>query len=128
MTQEVTNVSEAAANAIAAAKPKREISPQAQAALERHRQRAALGVAILEVLEAGESGDLTTLTKLAEVHLAEAAERKAAEDAERRANAGERGAALAEYREKTKDAMDLANYLKSTGVDIQELLAKARSQ
>ena len=63
---ETTNISAAAAAAVeAAAKPKREVSPQAQAALEKHRQRATLGMAILDVLEAGASGDLNIFTPLA---------------------------------------------------------------
>jgi len=123
---ETTNISAAAAAAVeAAAKPKREVSPQAQAALEKHRQRATLGMAILDVLEAGASGDLNTLTPLAQKHMAEQAAAKAAADAERAANALPRGAHLAEYRNKANAALTLQDYLASTGVNVEELLAKA---
>jgi hypothetical protein len=125
---ETTNVSAAAATAIAAAvKPKREVSPQAQAALERHRQRATLGTAILEILEAGNNGDLASLTKLAEVHLAEQKAAKEAADAEKAANAQPRGAHLAAFREKATNALSLQEYLASTGVNVEELLEKARA-
>lgn len=123
---ETTNVSAAAAAAIdAAAKPKREVSPQAKAALELHRKRANLGTAILEVLEAGESGDLKKLVPLAETLMTQQAEKKAAEEAERAANAQPRGAHLAEYRNKANSALALQEYLASTGVNVEELLAKA---
>lgn len=125
---ETTNVSPAANAAIeAAAKPKREVSPQAQAALEKHRQRATLGMAILDVLEQGESGDLAKLTKLAEAHMAAQAEAKAKADAEKAANALPRGAHLAQYREKANAAISLQEYLASTGVNVEELLEKAKA-
>src|SRR6478609_5815718 len=117
-----------AANAAATGteKPKRVASPQAMAALALHRARAELGTAILEVLEAGESGDLAKLKPLAEAHMVAEAERKAAEEAERKANTPERGVALAEYREKTNAALALQEYLASTGANVEELLAKAK--
>jgi ribosomal protein S8E len=130
MTQaiETTNVSAQAAAAIGAAvKPKREVSPQAQAALEKHRQRATLGMAILDVLEAGESGDLAKLNVLAQAHIVAQAEAKAAADAEKAANAVPRGAHLAQYREKANAAISLQEYLASTGVNVEELLEKARA-
>ena len=134
MEQTNTQVSAAAAAAIASAapatgevKPKRQVSPQAQAALELHRQRANLGLGLLAILEAGASGDLATLKPKAEAWLVEEAARKAAAEAERRANTPDRGTALAAYREKTADAMALAEYLKSTGVNVEELLAKAKA-
>lgn len=127
---ENTNVSAAAAAAIAAATgatPKRQVSPQAQAALEKHRQRATLGMAILEVLEDGRSGNLETLTKLAQELLAAQAEAKAKADAERAANALPRGAHLAEYRNRANEALALQEYLASTGVNMEDLLAKAKA-
>ena len=125
---EATNVSAQAAAAIeAAAKPKREVSPQAKAALELHRKRATLGTAILEVLEAGESGDLKKLVPLAEKLMTEQAAKKAAEEAERAANAQPRGAHLAEYRNKANSAIALQEYLASTGVNVEELLEKAKA-
>ena len=124
-TAETTNVSANAAAAIEGAK-KREVSPQAKAALELHRARANLGLGLLAVLEAGASGNLETLKPMAEDHLKKEAEAKAAAEAERRANMGERGAALVAYREKSNDALALAEYLKSTGVDVEELMRKAK--
>jgi hypothetical protein len=109
-----------------AEKPKRQVSPQATAALALHRARAELGTAILEVLEKGENGDLAKLKPLAEAHIKAENARKAAEEAERKANAPERGLALAEYREKTNAALALQEYLASTGANIDELLAKAK--
>ena len=134
---EGSGVSPAALAALAAAgnggtntatveKAKRQASPQAMAALALHRSRAEFGTAILEILEKGEEGNLAKLEPLARAHMKQEAERKAAEDAARKANAPERGAALNEYREKTNAALALQEYLASTGVDINELLAKAR--
>ena len=141
-----TNVSPAAMAALAAAgapgakaggavvpgtepeKTKRVASPQAMAALALHRARAELGTAILEVLEAGQEGNLAKLEPLARAHMKAEAERKAAEEAERKANTPERGVALAEYRERTNAALALQEYLASTGANIEELLLKAKEQ
>jgi len=122
----VANGAAGAATTAPGEKPKRVASPQAMAALALHRARAELGTAILEVLEKGESGDLAKLKPLAEAHMVAEADRKAAEEAERKANTPERGAALLEYREKTNAALALQEYLASTGANVEELLAKAK--
>ena len=123
----VPGAANGAAAPAAGDKPKRVASPQAMAALALHRQRAELGTAILDILEAGASGDLAALKPKAEEHMKNEAVRKAAEEAERKANTPERGVALAEYREKTNAALALQEYLASTGVNIEELLAKAKA-
>jgi len=120
---ETTNVDTSAADAaIASTGKKREVSPQATAALAAYRARAELGLAILEVLEGGDKALLDKYTKQAEVLIAKQEAEKAAEKAARAANAG---AGLDGYRAKTKEALALQEYLKSTGVNVDELLAKA---
>jgi hypothetical protein len=96
------------------------------AALALHRARAELGTAILEILERGQEGNLAKLEPLAREHMKLEAERKAVEEAERKANTPERGVALAEYRERTSAALALQEYLASTGANIDELLQKAK--
>lgn len=125
-TEATTTVSAAAADVVA--KVKRQVSPEATAALALHRERATLGINLLAVLEAGASGNLETLKPLAEKHAAEVAAAKAAEAAERKANAGVPGAALAEYRAKTADAMMLLQHLKDTGIDVDAALAAAKAK
>jgi hypothetical protein len=119
---ETTNVDTSAADAVLGTAKKREVSPQATAALAAYRARAELGLAILEVLEAGDAAVLAKYTKQAEVLVAKQAAEKAAAKAAAAANAG---AGLEGYRAKTKEALVLAEYLKSTGVNVDELLAKA---
>ncbi len=76
------NVSQGAAAAVAGDKKKREVSPQAQAALEAFRQRTTLAVGVLEVIERDHPDMVEELTKAAQKHIAEQAEARAAAEAE----------------------------------------------
>ena len=119
-----TTVDTTAADAALGAAKRREVSPAATAALAAYRARAELGLAVLDVLEAGDPAVLAKYVKQAEILVKEQTEQKAKEAAERKANAGQ---GLEGYRQKTKDAMALAEYLKSTGVNLEEMLAKAQA-
>jgi len=119
------NVSQGAAAAVAGDKKKREVSPQAQAALEAFRQRTTLAVGVLEVIERDHPNMVDELTKAAQKHIAEQAEARAAAEAERKANLAPRGTALAEYRKKTNAALALMQSLQDKGINIDDLLAKA---
>ena len=136
---ETTNVSAGALAALAAAAgksapvggaategaKKRTVSPQAQAALEAHRLRAQLAVAVLEELEEKRQDIVEQLIVDAKARLVrQAAEREAAE-AERKANLQPRGAALEAYRAKTNQALALLQSLQDKGINIDDLLAKA---
>lgn len=122
VNNETTNVDTSAADAVLSGAKKREVSPQATAALAAYRARAELGLAILEVLEGGDAAVLAKYVKQAEVLVAKQTADKAAAKAAAAANAG---AGLEGYRAKTKEALVLAEYLKSTGVNVEDLLAKA---
>ena len=119
---ESTNVDTSAADAVLGGAKKREVSPQATAALAAYRARAERALAILDVLESGDAKVLAKLDEQASVLLVKQAEEKAAAKAAAAANAG---GGLEAYRAKTKEALVLAEYLKSTGVNVDDLLAKA---
>ncbi len=138
MTNANTNISNEIAEAaalvasgeanVAAQAAKRTVSKAGEEALAKHRARAELAMNILAVIERDHAGMLEDLTAKAGVFAEEQKAKKAAEEAERKANALPRGAALEQHRKMLATQKAMIELLATKGLDMVALQAEAEAK